>query len=436
MHSSRHPVSRLRLLLGARRRECILAPRRLQTSTYLSALINDLLAMGLKLFVAHVDQDICSSEQVDVFVAGMGEGPAGCFRIPTILTVNETLLVFVERRFLSCGDESPHSIELRRSTDSGRTWLPQQLLDTVGAECKTAACNVAKNGTVSNGAGVVDESTGTLYFAYRKTSVAPAGFWTYMVSSTDIGVTWTPPMNKGLSKTGTSPGQGAGVQLTSGRLVLPNNGGGSIYSDTHGATWKDGSNWAPPGTDGHTDYGETQIAMLSDGKTLLNIGHGNRKQERYQIFSQSTDGGATWGKVYRRPELVNVGCQQSMISHTEGDRHFLYYVAPRGLLLDLSEFDEVTQRRDGAVYCSQDDGQTWWLLEPAVIRPGPFMYSGIVHRATNESHVTLGFIFESYVNETKACEPWCSSSSPGQIGEPAKDLSIAYAQRTYALPKF
>ena len=38
-------------------------------------------------------------------------------------------------------------------------------------------------------------------------------------------------MNKGLNRTGTSPGQGAGVQLSSGRLVLPNNGGGTIYSD-------------------------------------------------------------------------------------------------------------------------------------------------------------------------------------------------------------
>lgn len=45
---------------------------------------------------------------------------------------------------------------------------------------------------------------------------------------------------------------------------------------------------------------------------------------------------------------------------------------------------------------AQDDGKSWWLLEPAVIRAGPFMYSGIVHRASNASHVTLGFVFESY----------------------------------------
>ena len=153
-------------------------------------------------------------------------------------------------------------------------------------------------------------------------------------------------------------------------------------------------------------------------------------------------GGKSWSQVFRRPELVNVGCQQSMISHAAADRHFLYYAAPRGLILNLAEFDEITQRRDGVVFASQDDGESWWLLEPAVIRPGPFMHSGIAHRESNASHVTLGFIFESYVNETKACDPWCSASSSapplrapeGLIGQPAKGLSITYAQRTYALP--
>ena len=92
------------------------------------------------------------------------------------------------------------------------------------------------------------------------------------------------------------------------------------------------------------------------------------------MFAETTNGGESWGPVYRRPELVNVGCQQSMTGHTEDDgRHFLYYAAPRGGLMPLSDFDEITSRRDGTVFASQDDGKSWWLLEPSIIRQGPFM---------------------------------------------------------------
>ena len=150
------------------------------------------------------------------------------------------------------------------------------------------------------------------------------------------------------------------------------------------AAGQDRSNWKPPSA-GRIDYGETQIALLSDQKTILNIGHGDRTKERYQIFAETSDGGDTWGPIYRRPELVNVGCQQSMISYTEqpSGRHFLYYIAPRGGLLPLDEFDEITSRRDGTLFASQDDGKSWWLLEPSIVRAGPFMYSGIVHRQSN-----------------------------------------------------
>eukprot|EP01043_Picozoa_sp_COSAG02_P031050 COSAG02_NODE_2008_length_10124_cov_83.805287_8_plen_246_part_00 len=123
---------------------------------------------------------------VDVFTAGSGEGKNGCFRIPTILSTNGTLLVFVERRFVSCNDGSPHSIELRRSVDSGRVWLPQQSLDAVGPNPPGTKSANAINGTVSNGAAVVDEMTGTIFFLYCRNVVSPFAHWTMVVSSTDL----------------------------------------------------------------------------------------------------------------------------------------------------------------------------------------------------------------------------------------------------------
>eukprot|EP01051_Picozoa_sp_SAG22_P019843 SAG22_NODE_3794_length_1528_cov_1.433870_2_plen_114_part_00 len=94
-----------------------------------------------------------------------------------------------------------------------------------------------------------------------------------------------------------------------------------------------------------------------------------------------------------------------------------------------------------------DDGKSWWLLEPSIVRAGPFMYSGIVPRASNRSHVTLGFVFESFVNQTRACDPWCLDPPPpppppppqelglgAGAGEPNTGLSITYAERTFSLP--
>ena len=67
--------------------------------------------------------------------------------------------------------------------------------------------------------------------------------------------------------------------------------------------------------------------------------------------------------------------------------------------------------------CGCGRRRTWWLLEPAVIRAGPFMYSGIVRRGGNTTHVTLGFVFESFRDQVAACDPWCGQlQAPGSAG--------------------
>eukprot|EP01045_Picozoa_sp_COSAG04_P012544 COSAG04_NODE_848_length_9881_cov_5.280822_4_plen_138_part_00 len=68
--------------------------------------------------------------------------------------------------------------------------------------------------------------------------------------------------------------------------------------------------------------------------------------------------------------------------------------------------------------CGCGRRRTWWLLEPAVIRAGPFMYSGIVRRGGNATHVTLGFVFESFRDQVAACDPWCGQldEAPGSAG--------------------
>ena len=74
--------------------------------------------------------------------------------------------------------------------------MPQQSLDAVGPAVDIHGKDAA-NGTLNNGAAVVDARTGTIFFANRRSSVVPRAYWTYVVASTDLGVTWSKPTNKG-----------------------------------------------------------------------------------------------------------------------------------------------------------------------------------------------------------------------------------------------
>ena len=54
------------------------------------------LALALTAALACLAKGCCAAGfDVDVFTAGVGEGKDGCFRIPTILSANGSLFVFV-----------------------------------------------------------------------------------------------------------------------------------------------------------------------------------------------------------------------------------------------------------------------------------------------------------------------------------------------------
>ncbi len=80
-------------------------------------------------------QGSCSSritQQVNVFVGGT-KAPWGttyhCFRVPSsVLLPNGDVVVFVESRIETCGDQAPKDVTMKRSTDSGKTWGPLTLV--------------------------------------------------------------------------------------------------------------------------------------------------------------------------------------------------------------------------------------------------------------------------------------------------------------------
>jgi len=312
--------------------------------------------------------EIPGPEQTDLFIGAQGDYQS--YRIPALVTTPKgTVLAFVEGRKDSAADHGHNEILLRRSLDGGKTWTPAQL--------------VLRDGTnaLNNPTAVVDRDTGTIWLVLIRTStkkykdddaVAKArgrisDMWA--MQSNDEGATWVGPadITAAVNRPNWNrivPGPGVGIQMRSGRLVIPCNHvignvafNHVIYSDDHGKTWRLGGS-----TEGNTD--ENQIVELEDGTLLLNIR--NYREKGHRGLSMSKDGGLTWSTVTSDPTLIEPVCQASFIRYTE---------SPPSLKNRLLFSNPASQaeRIKMTVRVSYDEGKTWPVAK--LVNPGPSGYS-------------------------------------------------------------
>lgn len=299
--------------------------------------------------------------QTDLFVAGAGGYHT--YRIPSLLpTKKGTLLALCEGRRGGRGDSGDIEIVLRRSTDRGRTWsAPVTILD-MGPD------------TLGNPCPVVDRKTGTIHLLLtsnpghvvekqiiEQTVKETRQVW--VSTSSDDGLTWSRPAEitssvKAPDWTWYATGPGVGIQLRSGRMVIPCDHAQAgtkafwshcIYSDDHGRTWKRGERLGEK-------VNECQVAELRDGSLMLNMRayHGNNRR----AVAISRDGGVTWGEITHDEALIEPVCQASLIRE--------------GSLLLFSN-PASTKRVNMTVRASRDDGRTW--TKSLVLEAGPSAYS-------------------------------------------------------------
>ncbi|MBN2291790.1 MAG: exo-alpha-sialidase [Pirellulales bacterium] len=301
--------------------------------------------------------------RVDVFVNGDGYN---AYRIPSLIcTPKGTLLAFCEGR--RGGDQSPTDMVLKRSLDGGKTWLPMQVIVKALPEA------------VMDPTAVIERTSGKVILVYDRWPEMPKGkklgefkrvpglgrdsVTTWITTSNDEGVTWSTPLDitattKKPEWTEAGHGPGLGLQMRSGRIVIPcfenrPDGPGwgtcwnfSIYSDDHGKTWQLSNNEAGPGVN------ETQVVELTDGTLLLNMRSDDPKKG-CRLGATSKDGGKTWSPLFDIPELPDPCCQASMLRYSWADK-----VGGKSRILYCGPGTK-QGRHTGTVRVSYNEAKTW-----------------------------------------------------------------------------
>lgn len=312
--------------------------------------------------------------QVDVFTSGTGGYHT--YRIPGIVLTNEgTLLAFCEGRKTGRGDHGDLDLVLRRSADGGKTWEPMQLVYEEGGAAKI---------TIGNPCPVVDRATGTVWLPFCRDNDR-----VFVTQSTDDGRTWAPPAE--ITQQVKKPewgwyatGPGHGIQLESGRLLIPSdcrdakgsgdwkNRGRSLvfYSDDHGQTWQLGGVTAP-------GMNECEAVELADGSILLSMRQYRGPKQR--AFATSRDGGMSWSEPELHPDVYCPVCQSSILRYTlpPKEKNRILYSGPGG-----------PGRSHMTVRLSYDEGKSWPVAK--VIHEGSAAYSDLVALSDG----TIGCLYE------------------------------------------
>lgn len=303
-----------------------------------------------------ITKETAKIREIKLFTSGVGGYHT--YRIPALIVAADgTILAFCEGRRNSARDDDDIDIMLRRSFDNGTTWKDMQVVFADGED------------TIGNPCPVVDKDTDTIWLPFCRNNNR-----VYVTKSTDNGATWSTPVEitedvKPSSWSWYATGPGHGIQLKSGRLLIPcdhrdKEAEGEptrshvIYSDDHGYTWKLGGV-----LDDKTN--ECEAVQTTDHRVYLNMR--NYRGNNRRAYAWSEDEGITWSEIKEDESLIEPVCQASVVRFTDEES----YEKNRVLFSNPAS----TKREKMTVRVSCDECQNWAVSK--VLHSGPSGYSNL-----------------------------------------------------------
>jgi sialidase-1 len=371
---------------------------------------------------------VTSAEEADQHSMVFVNGTNGyvVYRTPTmVVTHSGTILAFAEGRVNSHEDEDDIDIVLRRSEDGGKTWGPMMVLEDDGKNpCKNQVPVVLPSGRIL----VV-----WLWNEWVPSESDRTTRQVYVTYSDDDGLTWSASRDitymaygEGWGWYGTGPCHAIVKERepNAGRIIIParHNIRGVqgmkshiLYSDDQGETWHIGAIALRESTN------ESTVVELSNGDLMMNSRNGDNNQN-VRLVQISRDGGLTFDSLYLDLTLRDAGaCQGTILKHSLNEETGKYNIL-------FSNPHHATDRVNGTIHLSHDDGKTWskrFRYSP----PAP-RFSGYSDIAVLNEAGDIAILFEVGASHVKPHRWYCDSCGIGfrvigfdQIDQPVHHIA-------------
>ena len=310
----------------------------------------------------------------------------GCrfYRIPAMVLDREgNIVVASDRRYNSNADLGKHKIDvsIRRSTDGGRTWSPQNII-AVGDGKTTADYGYGDPALARTSGGrliCIMAAGSVMYWDGMRHAV--------VCTSDDGGRTWTAPRQlydnnftdavnhktNELGFYGNFISSGKGLTTFDGTVMFANNC--LTYADHTSpqcyiiSSTDEGEHWTMEPANAYAGSDESKLEQLNDGRLILSVRHTGARG-----FNTGSADASQWGTPWRNPQISGNACNADILYFSrrmQGEPDII-----------LHTYIKSAARENLTLAMSIDEGKTW--TDVMNIQPGGAAYSTMVRLANGD----------------------------------------------------